>query len=144
MSFDVLIRDGWVLDGTGAPAHRADVGVNGDRITAVGRLEGADAATVVEAAGRHVMPGLVDCHAHGDALVFDKEVQFAALRQGVTTVLQKPRCGHGAHLTFIVTATHRRADVDTALAALAASLPDTRPARTASRHRSPHRRRVLR
>ncbi|MEU4535511.1 amidohydrolase family protein [Streptosporangium sp. NPDC023825] len=85
MSFDVLIRDGWVLDGTGAPACRADVGVNGDRITAVGRLDGADATTVVEAAGRHVMPGLVDCHAHGDALVLDKEVQLAALRQGVTT-----------------------------------------------------------
>ncbi|MFI6458225.1 amidohydrolase family protein [Streptosporangium amethystogenes] len=85
MSFDVLIRDGWVLDGTGAPACRADVGVTGDRIAAVGRLDAAAATTVVEAAGRHVMPGLVDCHAHGDALVLDKEVQFAALRQGVTT-----------------------------------------------------------
>ncbi|GAA2866539.1 amidohydrolase family protein [Streptosporangium fragile] len=85
MSFDVLIRGGRVLDGTGAPAYRADVGVTGDRIAAVGRLDGADAATLVDATGRHVMPGLIDCHAHGDALVFDKEVQLAALRQGVTT-----------------------------------------------------------
>jgi N-acyl-D-amino-acid deacylase len=85
MAFDVLIRDGWVLDGTGAPAYRADVGVTGDRIAAVGRLDGAEAATFVDAAGRRVMPGLIDCHAHGDALVFDRGVQLAALRQGVTT-----------------------------------------------------------
>ncbi|MFD8527036.1 amidohydrolase family protein [Streptosporangium canum] len=85
MSFDVLIKGGWVLDGTGAPAFRADVGITGDRIAAVGRLTGAEAATVIDAPGRHVMPGLIDCHAHGDALVFDPEVQLAALRQGVTT-----------------------------------------------------------
>lgn len=66
-------------------ACRADVGVTGDRIAAVGRLDAAEATTVVEAAGRHVMPGLVDCHVHGDAIVLDKEVQLAALRQGVTT-----------------------------------------------------------
>lgn len=85
MSFDVVITGGRVLDGTGAPAFRADVGITGDRIAAVGRLGGAEAATVIDASGRHVMPGLVDCHAHGDALVFDQEVQLAALRQGVTT-----------------------------------------------------------
>ncbi|MFC3983830.1 N-acyl-D-amino-acid deacylase family protein [Streptosporangium jomthongense] len=85
MSFDVLIRDGWVLDGTGAPAFLADVGITGSEITAVGRLTGAEAATVIDASGRHVMPGLIDCHVHGDALVFDSEVQLAALRQGVTT-----------------------------------------------------------
>jgi 8-amino-7-oxononanoate synthase len=45
-------------------------------------------------------------------------------RRGVLTILQKPRCGHGAHVTFIVTATHGRADVDAALAALASALAD--------------------
>ncbi|MEV8631178.1 amidohydrolase family protein [Streptosporangium sp. NPDC051023] len=85
MSFDVLIRNGWVLDGTGAPAFLADIGVTGSEIAAVGRLAGADAATVIDASDRHVMPGLIDCHAHGDALVFAPEVQLAALRQGVTT-----------------------------------------------------------
>ncbi|GAA3121661.1 amidohydrolase family protein [Streptosporangium carneum] len=74
-----------MLDGTGAPAFLADVGVTGSEITAVGRLAGAEAATVIDASGRHIMPGLIDCHAHGDALVFDPEVQLAALRQGVTT-----------------------------------------------------------
>ncbi|GAA0366438.1 amidohydrolase family protein [Microbispora corallina] len=85
MTFDVLIRGGHVIDGTGAPAFPADVGVSGGRIRAVGRLKEAEAALVVEAAGRLVLPGLVDCHAHGEAVVFDREIQRAALRQGVTT-----------------------------------------------------------
>ncbi|MCT9928952.1 amidohydrolase family protein [Planotetraspora sp. A-T 1434] len=87
MTFDVLISGGWVVDGTGAPAFRADVGVAGGRVRAVGRFASADAAVVVDATGRHVLPGLVDCHAHGDAVVFDKEIQLAALRQGVTTFI---------------------------------------------------------
>ncbi|MGW4473620.1 N-acyl-D-amino-acid deacylase family protein [Nonomuraea sp. NPDC004354] len=85
MTFDVVISGGRVLDGTGAPAFRADIGITGERITAVGRLAGAPAGQVIDATGRLVMPGFVDCHAHGDALVFDAEVQLAALRQGVTT-----------------------------------------------------------
>ncbi|MBE1565885.1 N-acyl-D-amino-acid deacylase family protein [Nonomuraea africana] len=85
MTFDVVISGGRVLDGTGAPAFRADIGITGERIKAVGRLEGAETAQVIDASGRFVTPGFIDCHAHGDALVFDPEVQLAALRQGVTT-----------------------------------------------------------
>lgn len=83
--FDVIIRGGRVLDGTGAPAYRADVGVTGDRVAAVGRLDAAGALSEIDAAGRLVAPGFVDCHVHGDAAVFDPAVQLAALRQGVTT-----------------------------------------------------------
>ncbi|MEV5556823.1 amidohydrolase family protein [Nonomuraea wenchangensis] len=85
MSFDLIIRGGRVLDGTGAPPFRADVAVSGDRVAAVGHLEDAEAATVIDASGRFVAPGFVDCHVHGDAAVFDPAVQRAALRQGVTT-----------------------------------------------------------
>ncbi|GII53408.1 N-acyl-D-aspartate/D-glutamate deacylase [Planotetraspora thailandica] len=85
MTFDVLIAGGWVVDGTGAPPFRADVSVDGGRVAAVGRLDAAEGATVVDATGRLVLPGLIDCHAHGEAVVFDKEIQLAALRQGVTT-----------------------------------------------------------
>ncbi|MEV0234548.1 D-aminoacylase [Nonomuraea sp. NPDC050786] len=85
MSFDVVISGGRVLDGTGAPPYRADVAVEGGRIAAVGRLDGAQAGAVIDATGRFVAPGFVDCHAHGDAAVFDAGVQRAALRQGVTT-----------------------------------------------------------
>ncbi|MEV0619409.1 amidohydrolase family protein [Nonomuraea sp. NPDC050404] len=85
MTFDIVISGGRVLDGTGAPPYRADVGISGDRVAAVGRLDGAGAGTVIDAGGRFVAPGFVDCHAHGDAAVFDPGVQRAALRQGVTT-----------------------------------------------------------
>jgi N-acyl-D-amino-acid deacylase len=85
--FDVVIRGGMVHDGTGAPAFRADVGVAGGRITAVGPLPGAEAATVVNATGRFVLPGFIDAHVHGDAAVFDSATQLAALRQGVTTLV---------------------------------------------------------
>lgn len=74
-----------MLDGTGAPPYRADVAVTGDRVAAVGRLDGAEAASVIDANGRFVAPGFIDCHAHGDAAIFDPAVQLAALRQGVTT-----------------------------------------------------------
>ncbi|MET8001591.1 N-acyl-D-amino-acid deacylase family protein [Nonomuraea glycinis] len=87
MTFDVVISGGRVLDGTGAPPYKADVAISGDRIAAVGRLEGARAASVIDAGGRLVAPGFVDCHAHGDAAVFDPGVQLAALRQGVTTMV---------------------------------------------------------
>lgn len=65
-SFDILIAGGHVLDGTGNPAVRADVGIRGDRIVAVGRLEGARAARVIDATGRHVTPGFIDIHSHAD------------------------------------------------------------------------------
>jgi N-acyl-D-amino-acid deacylase len=84
---DVVVRGGMVLDGTGAPAFRADVGVSGDRIAAIGPLPGAGAATEIDATGRYVLPGFIDAHVHADAAVFRPAMQLAALRQGVTTLL---------------------------------------------------------
>lgn len=81
----MVISGGRVLDGTGAPAFLADVAIRGDRIAAVGRLDGVQAGEIVDATGRYVAPGFIDCHAHGDAVIFDSGVQLAALRQGVTT-----------------------------------------------------------
>ncbi|WP_205856355.1 amidohydrolase family protein, partial [Phytoactinopolyspora endophytica] len=87
MTFDVIIRGGLVVDGTGAPGWRADVGITGSVIAAVGRLGDAPAGDVVDAAGRVVMPGFVDAHSHADAAVLDDGVQLALLRQGVTTIV---------------------------------------------------------
>ncbi len=81
----MIISGGRLLDGTGAPPCRADLAITGDRIAAVGRLDDVPAATVIDATGRFVARGFVDCHAHGDAAVFDPSVQLAAVRQGVTT-----------------------------------------------------------
>lgn len=83
---DVLIRGGLLIDGTGAPARRADVGVVGDRIVAVGDLAGAQASREIEATGLIVCPGFIDVHVHAEiALVFGED-RFVAACQGITTV----------------------------------------------------------
>lgn len=64
--FDIVFRGGRVLDGTGNPWFRADVGVRGDRIVAVGDLSAAPAARVIELNGRYVVPGFIDLHSHAD------------------------------------------------------------------------------
>lgn len=64
--YDVVIRGGRVLDGTGNPWFPADVAVKDGRIVAVGRLAEATAATVVDATGRYVAPGFIDIHSHAD------------------------------------------------------------------------------
>lgn len=83
--FDLLIRNGRVVDGSGLPWTHADVGVTGGRITAVGRLPGATATTVLDAAGKVVCPGFIDAHVHGDLALLVDPYHEPAVRQGVTT-----------------------------------------------------------
>jgi N-acyl-D-amino-acid deacylase len=64
--FDLLIRNGRVLDGTGNPWFPADIAVTGDRIVAIGKLGDAQAARVIDAAGKYVTPGFIDIHSHAD------------------------------------------------------------------------------
>jgi N-acyl-D-amino-acid deacylase len=65
-AFDILIRNGRVMDGSGNPWFAADIGIRGDRIVAVGRLPDARATRVINAAGRYVVPGFIDIHSHAD------------------------------------------------------------------------------
>ena len=85
--FDVLIRGGTVIDGTGALRFRADVGIVGERIAAVGELAGATAGTVLDATGRIVAPGFIDSHTHDDRYLTATPQMPAKLSQGVTTVI---------------------------------------------------------
>jgi N-acyl-D-amino-acid deacylase len=64
--YDILIRGGRVLDGTGNPWFQADVGIRGGRIVAVGHLDSANAARVINARGKYVTPGFIDIHSHAD------------------------------------------------------------------------------
>ncbi len=86
--FDVLIRGGMVVDGTGAPARQADVAVKDGRIAGVGWLPDARAALTVEAAGKVVAPGFIDIHSHNELYVIRKdyrELFESYIRQGITT-----------------------------------------------------------
>ncbi|MSR53925.1 MAG: D-aminoacylase [Gemmataceae bacterium] len=85
--FDTLIHGGQVLDGTGKPAFFADIGLAGDRITAVGKLVGAEAKSRLDATGLVVAPGMIDAHVHGDLVLFHDPAHEPAVRQGVTTYI---------------------------------------------------------
>jgi N-acyl-D-aspartate/D-glutamate deacylase len=86
--FDLLIRRGTVVDGTGAPGYLADVAINGDRIALITRdsVAPARARRVLEARGRIVTPGFIDAHAHVEELD-RRPLAESFVRQGVTTVI---------------------------------------------------------
>jgi N-acyl-D-aspartate/D-glutamate deacylase len=87
MSHDLLISGGSVVDGTGSEPRQADVAVDGDRISRIGDLSGAEAARVIDATGKVVTPGFVDLHTHLDAQVgWDPEMKSSSYH-GVTTAL---------------------------------------------------------
>ena len=84
---DTVIRNGVLIDGTGAPPRAADVAISGDRIAAVGDLGAVAAECEVDAGGKAVAPGFIDAHTHDDrALLSDPDMAFKA-SQGVTTVV---------------------------------------------------------
>jgi len=94
-AFDLLVRGATLVDGTGAPGRRADVGVVGDRIVAIGDLATVDGASVgelIEAPGLVVCPGFVDPHGHSDAAVLVDPALASHLHQGFTTQLSG-NCG---------------------------------------------------
>lgn len=87
MEFDLILKSGRVIDGSGAPPFRADVGVVGESIAAVGNLAAATAETVLDVANHYVTPGFIDAHVHGDLMLLTDPVHRAALKQGVTTYI---------------------------------------------------------
>jgi N-acyl-D-amino-acid deacylase len=101
-AFDLVIRGGTVLDGTGAPAFRADLGLVGDTIAALGDIAPGQGGRVIDATGLHVAPGFVDIHTHSDPDVLAYPTADSRARQGVTTELAgncgssaAPLVGHG-------------------------------------------------
>lgn len=91
---DVLIRGGWLADGTGNPLYPSDVALEGDRIVAVERLDGATAKRVIDATGKIVCPGFVDINGHSDWSMFSNPTFESTIRQGVTTEIAG-NCGNG-------------------------------------------------
>lgn len=84
MGLDVVITNGWIVDGSGGPRHRADIGIRDDRIVSIGRVD-TDAALAIDADGLIVAPGFVDPHSHTDWTLHANRDAHSTIRQGVTT-----------------------------------------------------------
>lgn len=92
MGHDLVITGGTVVDGTGVPGVRADVAIDGDRITAIGEVDATGAGRRIDAEGRHVTPGFVDLHTHLDAQVNWDPMLTSSCWHGVTSVVMG-NCG---------------------------------------------------
>ena len=107
MAYDLVIRNGTVVDGSGVPRYRADVGIKDGRIATIGRLNGVAASETLDAEGHVVSPGFVDGHTHMDAQVFWDPIGTSSCFHGVTSVVMG-NCGftlapcrkHEADLVF--------------------------------------------
>src|SRR5689334_7471808 len=85
--FDLLIKGGRIVDGTGNPWFYGDVGIRNGRIVAIGNLTSARAARVINAFGKIVAPGFIDVHAHIEGDIEARPLADSYLRMGVTSVI---------------------------------------------------------
>jgi len=85
LTFDLVIGNGFLIDGSGNPWFRADVGITGGKIATVGRLDTVDTERVINARGLIVSPGFVDIHSHSDLALLINPRAESKIRQGVTT-----------------------------------------------------------
>ena len=89
-AYDLLIRNGRIVDGTGSPWYRGDLAVRGDTIARIAPRIDAPAARVIDAAGRVVAPGFIDLHTHARRGIFEVPTADNYVRQGVTTLIEGP------------------------------------------------------
>jgi N-acyl-D-amino-acid deacylase len=92
LPYDILIKDGTIVDGSGLPAYRADLAITDGRIAAIGDLKGQSAKETIDAEGHVVSPGFVDGHTHMDAQVFWDGLGTSSCWHGVTSVVMG-NCG---------------------------------------------------
>jgi N-acyl-D-amino-acid deacylase len=119
MAFDLVVKNGMIVDGSGLPRYRADVGVIDGKIAEIGRINGAAAKETLDAEGRVVSPGFVDGHTHMDAQIFWDPIGTSSCFQGVTTVLMG-NCGftlapcRGAEADLVMRNLERAEDISRA------------------------------
>ncbi|MBT5108402.1 MAG: D-aminoacylase, partial [Rhodospirillaceae bacterium] len=85
-TYDLIIRNGTVIDGSGGPRVESDVAVDGDRIAAIGDLSDAQGRDEINAAGMIIAPGFIDVHTHDDHALLSKPDMAYKASQGVSTV----------------------------------------------------------
>lgn len=84
-TFDVIIKNGTVYDGTGRPAAKVDIGIRGDRIAAIGNLSRAAAPMILDAKGMAVAPGFINMLSHSETSLIVDSRSLSEIKQGVTT-----------------------------------------------------------
>ena len=93
--YDLILKNASIVDGTGADMYTADIGIKAERIMEIGKLDGAEAAEVIDASGKLVAPGFIDMHSHADATILAFPTMDSMLRQGITTFVGC-MCGHAS------------------------------------------------
>jgi len=83
--FDVIIKNGHILDGTGGPWYDADIGIRGDRIVAIGKVGDSPAKKIIDATGRIVSPGFIDMLGQSETALLIDSRSISKLAQGITT-----------------------------------------------------------
>ena len=90
MQFDLIITNGYIVDGTGRNKFVSDIGVVGKKISAIGNLANATAKNMIDATGMIVSPGFIDAHAHADGALLIDGQHASGIRQGITTEIIAP------------------------------------------------------
>ncbi|GAG14974.1 unnamed protein product, partial [marine sediment metagenome] len=85
MSFDLLIKNGLLIDGTGNPWFKADLGIKDGKITDIGDLKSVETDRYIDAKDLFVSPGFIDIHGHSDATIMFANRCESKITQGVTT-----------------------------------------------------------
>jgi len=82
---DIIIKNGNIVDGSGAPTYFADIAIIGDKIDYIGNLQDVDAPLIIDAHHKYVTPGFIDTHTHSDQTIWACPECQSSVRQGVTT-----------------------------------------------------------
>jgi N-acyl-D-amino-acid deacylase len=85
--FDIVIKNGRIVDGTGNPWFEGDIGILGDRIKEIGRIPSERGKTVIDASGKIVTPGFIDIHSHGERQILIDRTAHNLITQGATTII---------------------------------------------------------
>ena len=85
--YDIIIRNGSIVDGAGSPAYTADIGIRWDRIVAIGDLSSASAEKEIDSEGMYVVPGFIDIHSGGGIGLLADGRAVSKIQQGITTII---------------------------------------------------------